>query len=176
MKTFKPGHALPTQTHELRQIWDDLFCLQPRLRATLPADLTRARARLGQLSGQSDEARPFENQHLFVFYRIATLLERRAQPLTMHELGEELDIPLSTATRVVDWLVEGGYVERHSDLQDRRIVRVALTDSGSQLYAAFNEFFNQRVEEFLRRFTPEERQTLLALLHKTVEVLNTFPI
>ncbi len=167
-----PASTLSTQLREFRYIWDELLTMQPRMRAALPADLAKARIRLRE--SNSEEGKPFGDHQLFVFYRIATLIERHGVPLAMRELSEELAVPLSTATRMVDWLVESGYIERLSDPDDRRVVRVALSPAGKKLAAAFNEFFNQRIQEFLRHFTPQERQNMLTLMHKVVEVLRTF--
>ena len=46
----------------------------------------------------------------------------------MGELSNALSLPFSTATRMVDYLVARGYIQRLSDTTDRRVVRVALTD------------------------------------------------
>lgn len=164
-------HPLATQTRELRQVWDELFSLYPRLRTALPSDLSLAKARLHELHARS-EAPSFDGHHIFIFYRIGILLERHVEPMTMRELGAALGVPLSTATRMVDSLVEAGYAKRLPDHEDRRIVRVALTNPGKKLYATFNEFFNRRVEEFLHHFTPQEREAMIVLMQKGVEVLR----
>lgn len=157
-----------TQTRELRVIWDDLVSLFPRLRATLPADLAKAKARLHQL----DSGKSFGDHHIYTFYRISALLDRHSTPMAMRELGDALGVPLSTATHLIDSLVESGYIKRMPDPADRRIVRVALTPAGSRLYATFNEYFNRHVEEFLGRFTQEERENMIALMQKAVDVLR----
>lgn len=161
----KPAPA--AQTRELRIIWDDLVSLFPRLRATLPADLAKAKARLHELDGKS-----FGDHHIYTFYRIGALIDRHPAPMTMHELSDALGVPLSTATHIVDSLVESGYVKRVPDSADRRIVRVALTPTGAKLYATFNDFFNRHVKEFLSRFTQEERENMIALMQKAVDVLR----
>ncbi len=176
MKTSNSEQLPSPLTHEFRQIWDDIMSLQPHLRAILPADLARARVRLQESDARSVEAQPFPDHHILIFYRVAILLERHAGTMTMRELGEDLDIPLSTATRTVDWLVKSAYVERLSDPQDRRIVRVGLTAAGKELYAAIDEFINQQIQKFLRHFSPQERREMLALIRKAIEVLRTFPV
>jgi DNA-binding MarR family transcriptional regulator len=164
-------HTPATHTRELRRVWDELIGLYPRLRTTMPADLARAKARLHELDSRSG-VKSFGEHHIFVFYRVGTLFERHAEPMTMRELGEALGVPLSTATHIVDSFVESGYIKRLHDPGDRRIVRVALTAPGKKLYATFNEFFNRRVEEFLDHFTLEERESIIALSQKAVQVLR----
>ena len=72
----------------------------------------------------------------------------------------------------MDWWVKSGYAERAPDAQDRRVVRVALTRSGRDLLKAGNKLICQRVEQVLRRFTPDERETLVVLMRKLVASLE----
>lgn len=43
------------------------------------------------------------------------------------------DVPVSTALRKIESLIEAGYVERTADMADRRRINAALTESGVQL-------------------------------------------
>jgi DNA-binding MarR family transcriptional regulator len=52
------------------------------------------------------------------------------QPRTMRELAQTVAMPPSSVTGLVDSLVERHHVERISDPEDRRIVRVRLSESG----------------------------------------------
>jgi DNA-binding MarR family transcriptional regulator len=167
MKT-KPSRQLQAQAEQMKHIWQDLLSAQNHLRAALPADLERARAKLG---AQDKEARGGE-YHLQAFNRVATVFSQHARPLTMGEISEALNVPLSTATRMVDALVEQGYAERLPDPHDRRVVRVTLSAEGKQVYALFNQFFGERMCEFLAHFTPDERAQLLHLFQKAVAVLK----
>jgi DNA-binding MarR family transcriptional regulator len=51
-------------------------------------------------------------------------------PLRMRELSERLLVSRAALTRLVDRLVDAGFVERGHDVGDRRVVRVSLTDRG----------------------------------------------
>lgn len=50
----------------------------------------------------------------------------------MNSLSEAIGVAGSTATRMVDQLARKGLVERISDPEDRRIVRVRLTQAGKE--------------------------------------------
>jgi DNA-binding MarR family transcriptional regulator len=97
--------------------------------------------------------------------RAARIL-RSHKTLTMGELSAALSVPLSTTTRMVDWLVATGQALRLPDPDDRRVVRVALTEAGLKMH----DFIEARLSESARRtlqcLTEEERSTLLALLRK----------
>ena len=94
-------------------------------------------------------------------------------PPSMSELGIALEMPLSSTTRVVDWLVRANLIERVGDPEDRRIVRVRLTDNGRQIYQAGMEFNKKQLMNLLAIFTPEEQEQLLRLMNKLV---SHFPV
>ncbi len=162
--------SLVADTIQIMTIQQDLIRIMPRLRAILPENLARLKENLEALHPASGSRRTVGYAGLF--YQVCVILSRQQDPLTMGELSEMLAVPLSTATRLVDWLVESSYAERLSDLEDRRIVRVRLTPTGRDLYQAINEFLKQRVEQVLGRFTDEERKNLIVLLRKLVDALG----
>jgi len=64
-------------------------------------------------------------------------------------------VPFSTATRMVDWFVDNGYAQRLPDPEDRRVVRVALTDSGRELYQTIERYM---VQHFRLMLSPSNGQ------------------
>ena len=111
--------------------------------------------------------------HLFDlqgYYHIGSTIHEMGSP-TMGELAKKLDVPLSTTTRMVTWLVDNEYVHRIVDETDRRIVRIALADKGMQVYEVATQFFAQIIKHNLSVLTEEERAILFTLLHKIVRGL-----
>ena len=154
------------------QITDQFFELVQRFihlrpKLVLPENVARFRQqmqdlKIGGASNQEDRA--------FVF-RIFIILERSGTPPTMGELSTELGIPLSSATRIVDGLVNGNFIERIPDESDRRVVRVQMTTNGREIYQAAMEFNKQRLVHMLSKFTPEEQTQLLYLMNKLFDSL-----
>jgi len=145
-----------------------LFRMRPRLMfpderiATMKRRLHSLRLhRLRHLGGNPED-------RLFVF-RILDILMESATPPTMGELSAQLGIPLSSATRMADALVRASLVKRFTDHEDRRIVRLAITDSGRELIGFGMEYLKQRIGNLLRRFTPEEQAQLLHLMNKLMD-------
>ena len=67
---------------------------------------------------------------------------------TQLELARAIGIEGPTLTRHLDGLEESGLVVRHRDTDDRRAVRVELTEAGERLYAALLKdviAFNKRL-------------------------------
>lgn len=97
-----------------------------------------------------------------VFYNVGIIFSRYKNNITMGELSRELDIPMSSATRIMDWLTKNGYAERYPDSSDRRIVRVGLTRDGWKIYQALNEVILESTQRILHIFTIDE----VALIHQ----------
>jgi DNA-binding MarR family transcriptional regulator len=147
-----------------------LIHLRSRLKTT-PTHMRHAHpmAHLLGLNEPSSEINPTEFDLL---YKICVICSHHETPISMGELRAHLDVPLSTATRTVDWLVKQGIVERIADPDDRRIVRVGLTDRGHAIHRAGSAMIQMRSESLLRHFDPEERETLLRLMEKLVQALE----
>jgi DNA-binding MarR family transcriptional regulator len=105
--------------------------------------------------------------------RVFIVLAHRENPPTMGELSAELGVPLSSATRQVDWLVRANFVERVNDPHDRRVVRVRMTESGRQLYQIGIGYNKQQIAYLLKDFSLDEQTELLRLMTKLFDALLT---
>ncbi len=165
-----PSAPSSTHTAAMAAIVQQFMQVAPRLKAAMPEDdeLARVRARLYALhSGGKPEFGDFG-----LFLNLGLALEQYDEPMTMGDLSRALNVPLSRATRIVDLLVKSDIVTRLPDRDDRRVVRVALTETGTAMYRAVNHSIQRRVERMLRPFTAEERETLIALLGKLLAGLE----
>ena len=90
----------------------------------------------------------------------------------MGELSRDLEVPLSTATRTMDWLVNNGYAQRLPDPKDRRIVRVELTGKGKETFQAISTFMLGKVEQAMSPLNTAERKTFLTLLNKVLDAFE----
>lgn len=100
------------------------------------------------------------------------LLDRNKQ-VTMTELVEYINSPMSTATGIVDRLVKSGYIERDRSETDRRIVVLTLTDSGSQIIKDFKNTISKYLEVILGALSEEEKQSLLKIVSKIMNTLQS---
>ena len=97
--------------------------------------------------------------------RAARILRGR-ESVTMGELSVELSVPLSTTTRMVDWLVATGQASRLPDPDDRRVVRVALTEAGVKMHDFIEAQLSESAHRTLKCLSEDERSALLVLLRK----------
>ena len=154
---------------EMKEIVQRLFRLRRRFHVGVPEKIETLKKRLFQ----TNHSNPVENINDFdLFYNLGSAFSRQADPMTMGDLSRSLNVPLSTATRIVDWLVNNGYAQRLPEPEDRRVVRVALTETGSAVYREIDSLFMERIERLMRGFTPEERDTFRGLLQKIVNSLE----
>ncbi len=164
------GPSLTSQAKQITEIMARFVRVKSFLPTPLPGDLAQLKE---QMVEPSFQCCPGSTAEYGVFYRLGLTLSEMEKPLTMSEIGESLGIPLSTATRLVDWMVKGGYVQRLTDQQDRRIIRIDLTESGRAVYQTMNEFVVARIRQILKHLTAEERKSFVKLLNKVVIVMET---
>ena len=79
----------------------------------------------------------------------------------MGELSKILKVPFSTATELVDGLVQNGIAHRLDDPEDRRVVMVVITEAGRQAIEMINGYIWQRIVRRLEPFTKEEQDQMI---------------
>jgi DNA-binding MarR family transcriptional regulator len=154
---------------QIAEIMQRIFRVKDRFKVGVPENIVILRKRIieSNLGGKAGHFDDFD-----LFHNVCLAFSRHEGPITMGELSRDLNVPLSTATRTMDWLVDNGYAQRLPDPQDRRIVRVGLTDAGREIYTTINQFFMERIEQLLGQLVPEERETFLSLLCKVLDALE----
>ena len=88
---------------------------------------------------------------------------------SMSELSLERDLPPSSVTGTIDRLVAAGRVQREDDPDDRRVVRVRLTEQGRQERERHHQLRRERVVELLSALSDEELQQLHGSLSLIIE-------
>lgn len=96
--------------------------------------------------------------------RLATL-----GSLSLGELAAALNLEKSSASRLVDGLVGGGWVRRAADPQDARARRISLTAKGRRVAAAVEADLLAERGAFLRSVAPAERATFIRLLFRLAD-------
>ncbi|MGE5578146.1 MAG: MarR family winged helix-turn-helix transcriptional regulator [Syntrophothermus sp.] len=83
---------------------------------------------------------------------------------TSGDVARGLRISPAAATNLVDRLVKKGLVNRQEDPEDRRIVLLSLTPSGSETFEEITRSEDENFEEILSRLQPRHRDLLLQAL------------
>jgi DNA-binding MarR family transcriptional regulator len=145
---------LATAGLSLRELLVDRYCeLQPQMQRRFSALLQR-------------ELR--EQLHGVTGHQLSVLIYLRGQSVTMRELAKELDVGESAATAVVDRLVRQGLVVRCDDPSDRRVVRLALSETGESLVTKLHASACKKTAGLLMSLSDDQLTQLVA----TMEMLD----
>ena len=85
---------------------------------------------------------------------------------TCSEIGEHMVTPVPDVTRLVDRLESRGLVLRTRDIEDRRIVRVSITDEGLAILAQLDGPVSRSHRSQLGHVSDAELARLISLLAK----------
>lgn len=110
-------------------------------------------------------------------YEVLILL-RRLEPalVTPIQVAQQLRTSASGMTGKLDRLERQGLIERHADPDDRRVVKLGMTDSGRAL---IDEAFATSLsiyQSILEGFAPSEAENLEALLEKLLTRLDELAV
>ena len=161
--------AFGLQTDAFLDLIGNLLLYRYHLLNALPADILWRKEQLETLK-LGDETKRIGDKE--VFFRFGLILTRRDEPVTMGELSKALAVPLSTATRMVDKLVEHHYAQRVADAEDRRVVRITWTDEGREMFEAICDHWRSHIAQMMSRLEAKERDELLRLLRKAIQISN----
>ena len=108
-----------------------------------------------------------------VFELLLRLARSPEQQLAMGELAEQLAITGGGVTRLVDRVIDIGYVERKPCPTDRRVQWVTLTASGqTTIEAAAAVHVNDLQRELHDRLTPTDLTHLRTIMNKLRQPTN----
>lgn len=82
---------------------------------------------------------------------------------TMRELCEHLDISESAGTALTDRLAARDMVARHGDPEDRRVVRLSLTDNARDMVAKYRDLKRRRMADLLSAVDTDDLATLVRI-------------
>jgi DNA-binding MarR family transcriptional regulator len=87
----------------------------------------------------------------------------------MSKIAEGIRLSLSSVTGLIDRLVEKKLVCRDRSAEDRRVVKVELTDEGRELHTSVMESQVQYARGLLKSLSAAEQDELLALFGKIAD-------
>ena len=88
----------------------------------------------------------------------------RAGRLSLMELAALLNLDTSTMSRTVEKLVKGKLARREADVNDRRYIRIYLTEKGKELHAIIEEQMKAYYDKVLADIPADKRAQVLESL------------
>jgi DNA-binding MarR family transcriptional regulator len=94
-------------------------------------------------------------------------------PRMMRELAEYLTVAVNSVTSIVDNLERKELVRRHRSEEDRRVIRVELTDPGREVYQSLVEVNLRLFRTMLGALTEDEQEIFMVLFRKIARAGRT---
>jgi DNA-binding MarR family transcriptional regulator len=104
-------------------------------------------------------------------YTALAVLDEKGE-VTMGVLAEGLGITMGAVTNIVDRLIDAGLATRDRGTEDRRIVKVRLTDKGRDILAKAIDIGAGYFTRYLGRISPEERKPFIATYRKLADLFH----
>lgn len=90
------------------------------------------------------------------------------EPKSMTEVAKRLNITTGTLTKSIDALVRKKYVVRNRSEEDKRVVKLSLTELGERAYEHHARFHKNMIEDIKGQLDDGETRVLIATLGKLV--------
>ena len=96
----------------------------------------------------------------------------RNKIIIMSELAEVMHAKSSTATKIIDCLVNRGLVKRARASDDRRVVKIYLTDTGKDLVEKMEQRRNEHLLAYLKLLDDENQKKLIEVFKAWESAIN----
>ena len=96
----------------------------------------------------------------------------RTGTMIMREVATFMRVPMSTATGVIDKLIDKGYVIRTHSPEDRRVILIDLSNEGQMIFHSLREKMHLFSQRILTGFTREEQDTFVDFMVKGAEKIR----
>lgn len=103
---------------------------------------------------------------------ITLLLLERYGEMSMSQICEAMNMPMSTATGIVDRMVKKDVIERQRSDSDRRVVVVCITKQGEEVTNHWKKIVSDYITQIEEALTEEERQVIFKVFLKIIDILN----
>jgi len=107
-------------------------------------------------------------------YRSLVVLASRG-PQGMAALAEAVAVTAPTASRLCDRLVKKGLVRRRTDRNDRRQVRIGLTEAGRQLIDTVSTRRRREITDLLASIPPKTQRSVATALVELAKSAGEVP-
>ena len=92
------------------------------------------------------------------------MMVHKMRDATMKDFSEIMQVSQSTVTQLADRLVQHGLIERHSDTNDRRIVRLRTSPAGKSLMAGVDEERRATLDSICHALSAEQQAQIVTAL------------
>lgn len=140
--------------------------------AALAGLLTRAGQVVGRFHRRAAAAQGLSSTAIGVLGALSDPQGSNAEGVSHRELAARLGVAPATLTPVIDILDAAGDLTRDRDSDDRRVVRLAITESGRARFAAASTAVEAAVAERMPRPASEHLVVILGHLQAVIAAFD----
>ncbi len=100
------------------------------------------------------------NKKMTFNHHLTLLLLKKRGKLSMSELKKLIGINKQSMTYITDTLVDNGLIHRVSDLNDRRVINIIITDKGHNYLNEWQKSKQEEIEKLFKLFNNEDLKML----------------
>ena len=145
--------------------------MQERIPLDLTHDFFQLMKQFPRIKIKNTEGLTRSEQELLVMLVLNLNEDKRA--FTVTQISNLLQITPAGVTHLINPLEESGYIERLPDPGDRRIVRIGLTDKGTQEAAELISDVQDEMAELVNFLGEEDSKTFIRLLSRLVDYYSS---
>ncbi|MGB2245295.1 MAG: MarR family winged helix-turn-helix transcriptional regulator [Flavobacteriaceae bacterium] len=102
------------------------------------------------------------------FNVLRILRGQKDKPANLFTINEHMIHKMSNTTRLVDKLIDKGFVKRNVCKNNRRKIELIITDNGKNLLASIDQHLDQKEAQLLVQLNTNEKEKLHALISKLI--------
>jgi len=91
---------------------------------------------------------------------------------SVSEIAKDLSISRPNMTPIIDKLIEDGYVIRYEDPNDRRVLRIEITDKSRELFEFRKQLAKRLLEEKMSTLTQEDLESLGSIVKQFSNIID----
>lgn len=120
----------------------------------------------------SQPTRVLRNFNISHTQHICLILVAEKGPISMSDLAAELYVSNQRLTKIVDSLVEYGFVERKEDKTNRRVILAEITEKGQMQLEHFKNCFYEQLYNNFNKLSDEEIKIFIKDIREINSILN----
>ncbi|MGG0738379.1 MarR family winged helix-turn-helix transcriptional regulator [Niallia taxi] len=130
----------------------------------LPHRLLHAIRQFQKLNHTGHTMHGLKRSEIMMLMAIKKGNQGKEKHITVTDLSTALKITSPSVTQVINVLENTGYVERVNDQQDRRIMRIVLTDKGNDITTQIFQKVEEKYSNLVDFLGEEKSNSLIELL------------
>ena len=114
-----------------------------------------------------------KNSEIMLLFRLKQFEENYPEGISVSELSDSMEVRPPSVTSVITVLEQKNLVQRCMDLNDRRKIRIKLTEAGNQFIENNKKRVFFRVKDLVEYLGPEKSKMLADLINETDEYFSS---